>query len=450
MATPLDPMDLTNLALFSNLQGNILKGHGRDNTTHIFIHFDGRREKAAREWLKEFTGSHVTSFQKQLKERELFQRNKVSGGLFANVFLTKAGYEYLGFADVDQKLPDAGFTSGMQNRLNETADPVVSKWEKGFRGDIHAMILLADDDLSRMGTVAKTILNELDNFSSIETVEYGNAIRNKDGNGLEHFGYVDGVSQPLFLKDEVDGYMKFHDIPTKPILFDPTADKELVLIPDPYTNEPEAFGSYFVFRKLEQNVRAFKEAEEKLGLDELGGAYLVGRFEDGTPTLLSKHDSMIDSDKINNFNYDTDPSGGRCPHFAHVRKTNPRRPGDKSHIMARRGIPFGHRNVDTALEPSPLQSPEEGVGLLFMSYQASIPNQFEFIQKFWANNEHFPQANSGIDPIIGQGTGSRNYAFPNQYGNPNEGTTPMDFKEFVTMKGGEYFFTPSIPFLRNL
>ena len=454
MAAPIDPTDLTNLPLFSNLQGNILKGHGRDHTTHIFIHFNGKREKTARAWLKAFAEDYVTSFQKQLKERELFKRNKVGGGLFAAVFLTKAGYQYLGFADVDQKLPDGGFTAGMQNRTGVTNDPAVSRWEEGFRSDIHAMILLADDDLARMGTTAQTILKELDYFARIETVEYGNAIRNANGDGLEHFGYVDGVSQPLFLKDEVDGYMKFHNIPAKPMLFDPSADKALVLIPDPYTSESDAFGSYFVFRKLEQNVRAFKEAEEALGLDELGGAYLVGRFEDGTPVVLSDEEGIIGSGKINNFNYQQpfdDPSGGRCPHFAHVRKTNPRRNDeDKTHIMARRGIPFGHRNVATTLDPSSLQSPKDGVGLLFMSYQASITNQFEFIQQFWANNPHFSQGGTGIDPIIGQGPGSRTYAFPNEYGNTAAGTTPKGFNQFVTMKGGEYFFTPSIPFLKNL
>ncbi len=39
----LDPTDLTNFDLLTNLPGNILKGHGREHTTHIFIHFDGSR-----------------------------------------------------------------------------------------------------------------------------------------------------------------------------------------------------------------------------------------------------------------------------------------------------------------------------------------------------------------------------------------------------------------------
>jgi deferrochelatase/peroxidase EfeB len=126
---------------------------------------------------------------------------------------------------------------------------------------------------------------------------------------------------------------------------------------------------------------------------------------------------------------------------------------DQSKRMARRGIPFGHRNVDTELDPIAQQSPEGGVGLLFMSYQASIQNQFEFIQQFWANSVNFPGAATGIDPIIGQSaTGNpadRIYAFPEVYGSPLPAVT-ADFDQFVTMKGGEYFFAPSITFLKGL
>lgn len=54
-----------------------------------------------------------------------------------------------------------------------------------------------------------------------------------------------------------------------------------------------------------------------------------------------------------------------------------------------------------------LDQPNDGVGLLFMSYQASIDKQFHFMQKSWANNRKFPHVQpqepaDGIDPIIGQ------------------------------------------------
>lgn len=476
---PLDPMDMSNHRLFSNLQGNILKGHGRDHTTHIFVHFDKGRVKAVKRWLKEFADEHVTSFQRQLKERELHKQDKTKGGgLFTSVFLTKTGYEYLGYENVSKDFEDSAFVVGMKERkLN---DPPASQWEKGFRGEIHAMILLADDDTYRMGVEARDLLDTLDSFGHICSVEYGNAIRNANGDGIEHFGYVDGVSQPLFLKDEVDEYMEFHKTTPGDAKFDPTAEKGLVLIKDPYApvDDPESFGSYFVFRKLEQNVKGFKKLEEEIGKklypnspekQELSGAYLIGRAEDGTPVVLSQYDNMMGSGKINNFNYhnpnsnleddpDKRPSEGRCPHFAHIRKTNPRsdiNPGGdhKSRIMARRGIPFGHRDVDTAIDACHHQMPEGGVGLLFMSYQKSIIDQFEFIQQSWANNADTPLGTkAGIDPIIGQSDGgnNRNYTFHKEYNNLSADTTIEGFEQFVTMKGGEYFFAPSMSFMTSL
>lgn len=450
--TPIDPSDITTHSFLASIQGNILKGHGREHTTHIFIHFDKGKAKRAKEWLKDYAKIYLTSCLKQLNDRDAFKRDKKDGGLFSSIFLSSSGLKYLGF---EGKLNDEGFNAGMKERSKVLNDPDNSKLEKGFREDIDLMILLADNDLRRMGNLARTIIEEVDTFARISAIEYGNAIKNANGDGLEHFGYVDGISQPLFLKDEIDAYKGFPNSIKVGNGFNPVANSNLVLIKDPYVKEEDkehAFGSYFVFRKLEQNVRGFKKAEEDLGLGEIGGAYLVGRFEDGTPVIAQEDDGLYGSGSFNNFDYQNDPSGGRCPHFAHIRKTNPRsNEADKSHIMARRGIPFGHREVPTDIKQDFAQMPEGGVGLLFMSYQASIENQFEFIQEKWANNIAFPSdTNTGIDPIIGQSDADKHkYNFPLEYREAKP-TKELSFGKFVAMKGGEYFFAPSMPFFKNL
>jgi Dyp-type peroxidase family len=468
-----DPKDFTTDRILKNLQGNIIKGHGRDHTTHIFIHFDANKISSAKGWIRSFAEDNLTSSKKQLEEREAFKKNNKPGNLFAALFLSATGYTALGITDVQTKFSDPAFKAGLKARRTETNDPENKKWEEGFKKEIHAMILLADDDPKRMSNFTKVLLSILDKFSRINVIEYGNAIRNSAGAGIEHFGYVDGTSQPLFLKDDIEAYEQLHGLtlspPSNNLKFDPSADTSLILIHDPYVAQhPEkpSFGSYFVFRKLEQNVRAFKEAEKEVGEKlfpnigdeskrELAGAYLVGRFKDGTPVNIDDEDSVPNSERFNNFDYASDPSAGRCPHFAHTRKTNPRTSTfDKSKIMARRGIPFGHRNVDTELDPIPEQTPENGVGLLFMSYQASIQDQFEFIQKSWANSAVFPSTGTGIDPIIGQSAASappseRSYKLPQTYGTPLP-AVQSNFDQFVTMKGGEYFFAPSITFLKSL
>ena len=475
---PIDQNDLKYNALLSNLQGNILKGHGRDHTANIFVQFHPEQLEKAKDWIHDFA-EKVTTAKVQLKETERFKRNRISGGIFKGLYVTAKGYEYFGTPDA-KRPADASFRDGMENA--KLKDPLKNEWEPTFRElEIHIMILLGDDDKTKLSVEAAKIIEELrpltlptpktDSdppfFSPHIRIEYGNTIRNANGDGLEHFGYVDGVSQPLFFKDEFE---KFKETATPSsgvdLAWNPFAPLSLVLVDDPTTEVKHAFGSYFVFRKLEQDVRAFKKNEKlvakALGLDgdagEIAGAMVVGRFEDGTPVTLTDTDGLIGSGAANNFNYDNDREGLRCPFHAHIRKSNPRGTGkgsleqDKSHIMARRGIPFGLREVTPLIDSQPEQFPSGGgVGLLFQSFQANLSKQFEFIQQAWVNDPTFPKNGTGIDPIIGQGgtVADRLYKWPTKYGEPGE-PTKASFAQFVKMKGGEYFFAPSIEGLKAL
>jgi Dyp-type peroxidase family len=296
----------------------------------------------------------------------------------------------------------------------------------------------------------------------VVAVQTGDAIFNKEGAGLEHFGYVDGISQPLFFEDEIDNYRVENSIsastPTEDFVFNPEANIDLVLVKDPFVKNEKAMGSYLVFRKLEQNVKGFKDAEEelakKLKLDgedaERAGAMLVGRFEDGTPVQLSGEAGLINSAVLNNFDYEFNDES-KCPYHAHIRKTNPRsdigKEESKRHTMARRGITYGKRKVDLSDKPT------QDVGLLFMSYQKSIADQFEVIQRDWANNENFINRKEtdkiGLDLVIGQGDSRALGAYATKWGDPNT-IKQFGFDLFVTMKGGGYFFAPSIEFLKNV
>lgn len=477
---PIDQNDLQFDALLSNLQGNILKGHGRNHTANIFVEFDAAKLPEVRDWIHGFAEKRVTSAKRQLKENECFKRNGVSGGLFVGLYVTAKGYEYFKVAPANRP-NDPSFNGGMENAALH--DPPIGEWETTFKKlNIHVMLLLGDDDKTALSVAAAEVINTLrllttdDDFvsDSIRT-EYGNAIRNANGDGLEHFGYVDGISQPLFFKDEYERFKASATPSTGGTLaWDPLAPLKQVLVKDPLVATEDACGSYFVFRKLEQEVRGFKVAERALAKElqlegearELAGALVVGRFEDGTPVTLAPVDGLIGSGAANNFNYDKDADGLRCPFQAHIRKSNPRRTaggqplaGEKAHIMARRGIPFGQREVTPAIESQPEQFPSGGgVGLLFQSFQADLREQFEFIQKTWVNDAMFPNLiparHTGIDPIIGQSPRpadpkDRSYEWPAEYGKPGA-PVPKSFDAFVTMKGGQYFFAPSIDGLNAL
>jgi deferrochelatase/peroxidase EfeB len=252
----------------------------------------------------------------------------------------------------------------------------------------------------------------------------------------------------------------------------------LVLVADPYAApRQDCFGSYLVFRKLEQNVRGFREREELLarwlGLKgsavQRAGALIIGRFRDGTPVTASAA-AAASPGVPNNFNYAEDADGTRCPFRAHIRKMNPRGDGARLRTdsrvayadgslqdqewrrrIVRRGIPYGVRQIDPRENPRTEQLPTRDVGLLFLCFQSSLANQFGFLQKLWANAPDFARENTGIDPLVGQHADHLcpiPQRWPLKWG--KAAMTPFAVGGFVSMKGGEFLFAPSIPFLTNL
>jgi Dyp-type peroxidase family len=465
--------------MLKNLQGNILKGHGREHTWNIFFQF-GPVAADSKRLLRELGNYHVTDAFTQLLATEAFKATGADGGTFCAVHLSSAGYTALGLA-FTAPANNSFFGPGMKAAANLTAlaDPAVTSWDAHFQNPIHGMILIGDDDISRGEAAVEEIEKLLvGGGSTIHHVQPGKAIFDAHGRGLEHFGYMDGRSQPLLLQEDIDREAQR----AGSAHWDPAFPLNTALVLDPLGADANAFGSFFIFRKLEQNVAGFKTAEQRLanalGLTwedrERAGALVVGRFEDGTPVTMSR-DARDQKTPPNDFNYKGD-GGSRCPFHAHVRKTNPRgsggaepEPQERLHIMPRRGITYedvpravGPKDLPEALTQADFETkvlpllPTGGVGLLFMAYNSKLDNQFVFTQRTWANNVGFPivtppATSPGLDGVIGQGPNNpAGQVYPKQWDNPAGGTAAFDFKGFVTMKGGEYFFAPSIKFLRNL
>ena len=87
-----------------------------------------------------------------------------------------------------------------------------------------------------------------------------------------------------------------------------------------------------------------------------------------------------------------------------------------------------------------------------MCCQRDIKDQFEFIQRRWANNNDFSKRGTGLDPVTGQEGGSHEQSdFPNwPTGYDAKGRKRIRFDEHVRFLGGEYFFAPSIAGLKAL
>ena len=445
-------------ALLDDLQANILKGHGRDHTINLFLQFDPARQNQIKASIHQLSG-HIKTAKQQLLEAEDFKTSKKDGGTVRCLMLSFAGYQALGVAaKAPPTLANSAFQAGMRTRTNLLLDPPAANWDAHFNQTIHAMLLLADDDTARLSAERDSVVDSLQAVGvKILGEERGDQQHNSRGDGVEHFGYVDGRSQPLLLAEDVQHEKALTDGTS---MWNPEFPVDQVLVTN--AGATAVLGSFFVFRKLEQNVFAFKRKEQDLsttlgltGEDrELAGALMVGRFEDGTPVLL-RNRGGIGGGVPNNFNYDDDTAGVKCPFHAHIRKTNPRGTGgaephavERGHIMARRGITYGER------EDGMGDRPEADVGLLFMAYQKSLENQFEHTQRIWANNPGFPVGPApapGIDPVIGQGVNPPGtQQTPEHWGDPVTTKKPSDFAGFVKMKGGEYFFAPVISALRTL
>lgn len=450
------------LAMLKQLQPNILKGHVREHMQILFIQFSDQAQ--ARAFLGK-VARKMKSANKHLLEVERFKADRTPGTPYIGVGLTRAGYSKLGIPAA--KVPGSSkpsavpFRRGMRhaNSLATLGDPVVAQWQEAFRHTIHAVVLIGDLKMANV-TATRAEINAL--FTpkvKLLGVETGRGQANTHGDGIEHFGYVDGRSQPLFLDEDIA------DEPHTPAGWDPTFTLGRVLVRDSAAPNPvQHFGSFFVFRKLEQNVRRFHQAEKALA-DELGltgadrpraGATIVGRFRDGTP--LTTHATGGVHPVPNDFDYDADAQGRKCPLHAHVRKTNPRgsgggedHPAERKHLMARRGQVFGTRKDDINAELPASARPTGGVGLLFMAFNSELSTQFDFTQNAWANNPGFPFGASsppGLDQVIGHGTRPKTTCPVAWNGAATK--TVNAAPQAVTMRGGEYFFMPSIAFLKAL
>ena len=220
----------------------------------------------------------------------------------------------------------------------------------------------------------------------------------------------------------------------------------------------------FIDRRFKAQEQQLAAALKLTGEDaERAGALVVGRFEDEALDVL--HADAQAGPPLNDFSYAAAPDGAKCPFRGHMRKTNSRGVsdakngpvgprGERTHIMARRGITYGQRKPRPPGADFPEDDrPQRDVGLLFMAYMADITERFEFTQAAWAGNPGFVAPHAGIDPVIGQrsnqpGTAELHW----RDGQPGQDErsgyeAQYDSKTRVTLKGGEYSFAPSIGFL---
>jgi Dyp-type peroxidase family len=209
-------------------------------------------------------------------------------------------------------------------------------------------------------------------------------------------------------------------------------------------------GSYLAFRQLHSDVAAFRRylRDHAKSPDdaELIGAKMIGRWRSGAPLALSpdKDDPDLAADPTRNNDflyYDDDPHGQHVPHGAHIRRVNPRDSLKDSvvavntHRLIRRGAAYGPVLPDGVLEDDGAER-----GIIFIFLGASLSRQFEFIQQVWMNDGDFVGLGTEKDPLTGNHDGTDKYTIP---GKPVRRRL-TGLPRFVTVRGGEYFYLPSM------
>lgn len=337
-------------------------------------------------------------------------------------------------------------------------------------GPVHALALLYDVDHASLDALVARI------EAAIEPIGV-TILRDKTldlmGDGVaksrEHFGFVDGISQPIpygeHVRDAAGGEKRpdpIHGVRLGEILLgypdahaNTTRGPFYVAPSAPAQHDLARNGTYLVVRELDQDVEHFwdcmRTAAAALNHDaDWLAARVVGRTRDGHMLRPQGPLPKTPEGPDNDFLYlEDDGDGLGCPMGSHIRRANPRdglTPKGKvqfcedmlrsanAHRLLRRGRKYGGGIAGG--------KPDDTRGLLFMCLNTDIARQFEFVQQNWMLNPNFCALYDEVDPLVGPKGKMTMPARPLR--------RKVEVATFVTLAGGDYFFLPSLSTLRIL
>jgi Dyp-type peroxidase family len=506
---------------WDDVQGLILSGYGRlPYAAYVVWRFRPDARNAAKRWLRGLaerlmragspkTAKHVAANARLTFPNIRALKTNTGADLRAiNVALTARGLGKLGvgqsrlqgfspeFLEGMAPKPNGERLSRRSNLLGDTdaSSPEIWQWG-GWRAGCEA------DGLLLLYAASEAALNALIEMELEAMMDAAQVCRSAFGDPVilkarvyddrkEHFGFTDGISQPMIDGSPVARRSKDRLKQTNPVQADDegkvlSAREQRISLVKPgefvlgYLNERRERvvgavvdkkdrgsdllrnGTYLVFRQLEQDVDAFDGFVARLAQSMHGttdeatknevAARLIGRRKSGEPLISAGADSADKPDR-NDFLYAyEDGAGIACPIGAHIRRANPRDtigpdPDtalrlSKMHRIIRRGRPYGPRRGDAGASGKDVSR-----GIAFIALNADIAGQFEMIQHSWLNNPHFGGLYGGTDPIGHVACKGDEFAVQQRPVNLHVGKP----RPFVTVRGGAYFFLPGINAVRAL
>jgi deferrochelatase/peroxidase EfeB len=430
------------------------------------------------------------------------------------IAFTASGLETLGIpaSILTQFSPEflAGMTQASRaRRLGDVDMNAPEKWEWGYETSMPHLVVMF---FAEPGQLASSIQNAK-RAPWNEAFEEMRWLKTADLDGVEPFGFADGISQPQidwprqrdltspqldytnivalgeFLLGYPNEYNKYTD---RPLLEAASTSADLERAEDALDKKDLGRnGTYLVMRQLRQDVRSFWQ----FVYDASGGnaaeaealaAAFVGRTRNGDPLVPIQKQAIPGIDpsdpeqvRKNQFTYVENASGARCPFGAHIHRANPRNtdyPGRPTglaklitmlgfgprgfrddlmsavrfHRILRRGREYGSEiKPEDALAPAAPNEPERG--LHFICLNANISRQFEFLQNAWIVNTKFSGLTGESDPLLGNRERIPGCPVTHGFTKPRENGIAQHIgglPQFVTVRGGAYFFLPSLRALR--
>jgi Dyp-type peroxidase family len=461
---------------YADVQGTILRGYRVDMARHFVLSItDAAKAGALIAGLVDGTGG--------LPRITTAARWRVKPECFVNVGVTAAGLTALGVTTQQLATFDQGFQRGATNpttaqTIGDVGDSAPANWIGGLANGpaVHLILSLwVDDDSQVLDQVTATLRAA---FAGCMTELSSHDAKALPDNHV-HFGYRDNIAQPTVL----GAPPRKHDIPDdQPVV----STGEFLLgyaneSGGTYTVQPSQLstnGSYAAFRILEQDVAGFEaflneHANAEISA-ELLAAKVCGRWRNGNPLELKPDDpgTFLPMSEVNNFTYvastlpPDDTLGIKCPIGSHIRRNNPRNEAivgtdSTHHRIVRRAMPYGPAYDPAVPDPKPVPR-----GLIGYFINASITNQFEFLEGQW--NQLATFVKSANDPNgSGDGNAVYNISGEDVFLGVNDAsdssftlaavgakgannTTITGFSRMITTRGGAYVFFPSISGLRYL
>jgi Dyp-type peroxidase family len=408
--------------------------------THVMLHVADAR--AGREFVRRLA-PHIDSAADWWR----------AGQSWISVAFSYAGLMALGVPEDSLRSFPEAFRAGMAARageLRDDGDNAPAHWDAPFgSGQVHIGVSIFSDSEEAWHQTMAMARRQYEGFPGLAVlIEQDFGAQPGDLNPL---GYKDSIGQPAVEGSGVD-----------PLPGQGPAIKagEFILgypgeagvpLPMPQPDVLGRNGTFAGLRKYQSRVGTFnrflrehaRTEEER----ELLAAKLVGRWRSGAPLTLApdRDDPALGADprRNNDFSYAADADGRQVPLGSHMRRMNPRDTklailtDVNIHRVIRRSTTYGTPYDPDAISPQDDETPH---GLYFIFLSAKAMATMEFLQQEWINNGNFTGLGEERDPNVGLQQPGATFTIPQE---------PVrrrihGIQTFNVLRGGEYFFLPSL------